>query len=87
MHSDCSRRRRTHDPKNDERLSILEAEMSVYLVQKLRARHHSLEREIQEELQKPLPDPLRIAEVKREKLLVKDRIVRVMREEEFAPAY
>lgn len=58
--------------------------MSVYLVQKLRARHHQLEREIEDELRTPLPNPLRIAEAKREKLNVKDRIVKVLREEEFA---
>lgn len=61
--------------------------MSVYLVQKLRARHYALDREIEDELKTPLPDPSRIAQAKREKLLVKDRIVRVMREEEFVRAY
>lgn len=61
--------------------------MSVYLVQKLRARHWQLEREIEDELKNPLPDPLRIAEAKREKLNVKDRIVKVLREEEFARPY
>jgi hypothetical protein len=60
--------------------------MSVYFVQKLQARHRALEREIEEELQSPLPDAIRIAEAKREKLHVKDRIVRVLREEEFARA-
>lgn len=61
--------------------------MSVYLVQKLRARHHQLEREIEGELSNPLPDPMLIAEAKREKLLVKDRIVKALREEEFARPY
>lgn len=60
--------------------------MSVYFVQKLRAKHHALEREIEEELKNPLPDPIRLAEAKREKLLVKDRIVKAMREEGFAHA-
>jgi hypothetical protein len=61
--------------------------MSVYLVQKLRARHHQLEREIDGELKNPLPDPYFIAEAKREKLMVKDRIVKAMREEQFAQAH
>jgi hypothetical protein len=69
------------------RLQSSEERMSVYLVQKLRARHRALEREIEDELNTPLPDPLRVAEAKREKLHVKDRIVKVLREEEFARTY
>jgi hypothetical protein len=40
----------------------------------LRAKHASLERAIEEENQRPLPDELKLHELKREKLRIKDQI-------------
>ena len=40
----------------------------------LRSKHKSLEREIDEEVHRPLPDELHLAELKREKLRVKDQM-------------
>ena len=40
----------------------------------LERRHHALEKEIQSALVHPSAEPLRIAELKRKKLLVKDEI-------------
>lgn len=43
----------------------------------LRAKHASLERAIQEEIQRPLPNDFRLSELKREKLRIKDEIVQL----------
>lgn len=43
----------------------------------LRSRHHSLEEEIDQENQRPHPDDARLAELKREKLRLKDEIERL----------
>ena len=40
----------------------------------LRSKHASLEREIDDEVHRPLPDELHLAELKREKLRVKDQM-------------
>ncbi len=40
----------------------------------LRVKHATLEREIDEEIHRPLPDELRLTELKREKLRIKDAI-------------
>lgn len=53
--------------------------MTDYLVLRLRARHASLEEEIGAELGKPLPDPIRIRELKKEKLQVRDKLHRILR--------
>jgi hypothetical protein len=46
----------------------------------LEKRHQALEQEINEALTHPSADDLRIAELKRRKLLVKDEIVRLKQE-------
>ena len=43
----------------------------------LERRHHALEKEIQTALVHPSAEPLRIAELKRKKLLVKDEITKL----------
>lgn len=40
----------------------------------LRVKHATLEREIEEEGHRPMPDELRLTELKREKLRIKDEI-------------
>ncbi len=40
----------------------------------LRVKHATLEREIEEEVHRPMPDELHLAELKREKLRIKDRL-------------
>lgn len=40
----------------------------------LRSKHESLEREIDKEVHRPLPDELHLAELKRKKLRVKDQM-------------
>lgn len=53
--------------------------MTDYLVLRLRARHASLEEEIGIELGKPLPDAIRVQELKKEKLQVRDKLYRFLR--------
>ncbi len=43
-------------------------------IDSLRDKHASLERAIEEEHQRPLPDDIRLSELKREKLRIKDQI-------------
>ncbi len=43
-------------------------------IDSLRAKHASLEEAIEEETQRPHPDDLRLSELKREKLRIKDEI-------------
>lgn len=56
--------------------------MTDYLVLRLRARHASLEDEIQRELSAPLPDGVRIAELKKEKLQVRDKLHWILRHDD-----
>ena len=50
-------------------------------VDALRAKHASLKQAVEEENQRPHPDDLHIAELKREKLRIKDEIARLEAEE------
>lgn len=43
----------------------------------LREKHATLERAIEEEGQRPLPDELRLTQLKREKLRIKDQIAQI----------
>jgi len=43
-------------------------------IESLKARHHSLEETIENEEGRPLPDELHIAELKKEKLRIKDEL-------------
>lgn len=43
-------------------------------IEALKARHHSLEQTIADEEARPLPDDLHIAELKKQKLRIKDEI-------------
>ena len=54
--------------------------MSGVTLSELEQKHRLLEREIEEELSHPRADSLRVAELKRRKLLLKDEIVRLKRE-------
>lgn len=46
-------------------------------VEELSGKHRTLDKLIQEEIAKPASDDLRIAELKRQKLLLKDRMERL----------
>jgi hypothetical protein len=46
-------------------------------VEALRARHAALKQAVEEENQRPHPDEFRIAELKREKLRIKDEIAKL----------
>lgn len=46
-------------------------------IEKLRADHASLEKVIDEELHRPLPDTERIGDLKKRKLRIKDEIIRL----------
>jgi hypothetical protein len=46
-------------------------------VEELSGKHRALDRQIQEEIAKPSADSLRIAELKRQKLVLKDRMARL----------
>ena len=46
-------------------------------VEALRARHAALKHAVEEENQRPHPDEFRIAELKREKLRIKDEIAKL----------
>ncbi|MBM3518020.1 MAG: DUF465 domain-containing protein [Alphaproteobacteria bacterium] len=48
-------------------------------IETLRSRHRELEQEIDDEARRPLPDSMRIAELKRLKLRIKDDIARLSR--------
>lgn len=43
----------------------------------LNARHAALDASLSDEIRRPLPDPARLARLKREKLKVKEAIVRI----------
>ena len=51
-------------------------------VEALRAKHAALKHSVEEENQRPHPDEFRIAELKREKLRIKDEIARLEAEAE-----
>jgi hypothetical protein len=53
--------------------------MTDDLVLRLRTRHAALERDIERELAAPLPDGIRIQEMKKEKLYVRDRLRSILR--------
>ena len=46
-------------------------------IDSLRAKHATLEQEIEDEHHRPLPDDLRLSELKREKLRIKDQIAQL----------
>lgn len=46
-------------------------------IDSLKARHHSLEETIETEEARPLPDELHIAELKKEKLRIKDELAQL----------
>jgi len=46
-------------------------------VESLRQRHRDLERAIEEENQRPMPDSAALSDLKRQKLRIKDEIVRL----------
>jgi len=48
-------------------------------VETLRARHAMLEAELEEETRRPMPDTSHIAQLKREKLRLKDEMMRLTR--------
>jgi hypothetical protein len=45
-------------------------------------KHHALEAQIEEELERPLADTLKVTEIKREKLRIKEQITRLQGEQE-----
>ena len=49
-------------------------------IEALRSKHLSLKHEIEEENQRPHPDDFRIAELKRQKLRIKDEIAQLENE-------
>lgn len=60
--------------------------MTDYLVLRLRAHHAALENEIDTELAKPLPDAIKIKELKKEKLQLRDKLHWILRADERAEA-
>jgi hypothetical protein len=48
-------------------------------IESLKAKHSRLEHEIDEEVHRPLPDAIHVTELKREKLRIKDEILRMSR--------
>lgn len=46
-------------------------------IEELSGKHRALDKQIQEEMTKPSSDDIRIAELKRQKLLLKDRMTRL----------
>jgi uncharacterized protein YdcH (DUF465 family) len=63
-----------------------EVQMTDYLVLRLRAHHAALEGEINTELGKPLPDAIKVKELKKEKLQLRDKIHWILRADERAEA-
>ncbi|MDX1574758.1 MAG: YdcH family protein [Kiloniellales bacterium] len=55
-------------------------------IEALRSKHLHLKHEIEEENQRPHPDDLRISELKRQKLRIKDEIALLESEEKRASA-
>ncbi|HZD25094.1 MAG TPA: YdcH family protein [Alphaproteobacteria bacterium] len=46
-------------------------------IEHLRARHHALDEAIEQENSRPVPDELRIASLKKQKLNIKDEILKL----------
>lgn len=46
-------------------------------IEELSGKHRALDKQIQEEMNKPSSNDIRIAELKRQKLLLKDRMTRL----------
>lgn len=46
-------------------------------IESLRTKHHDLDSQLMQEIQRPLPDAAVITKLKREKLRLKDEIVRL----------
>ncbi len=55
-------------------------------IEALRSKHLDLKHEIEEENQRPYPDELRISDLKRQKLRIKDEIALLESEEKRASA-
>lgn len=53
--------------------------MTDYLVLRLRARHATLEDDIASEQRAPMPDAVRLAELKKEKLQIRDKLHWILR--------
>ena len=53
--------------------------MTDYLVLRLRARHATLENDIANEHRAPMPDAVRLAELKKEKLQIRDKLHWILR--------
>ncbi len=53
--------------------------MTDYLVLRLRARHATLEDDIAREHRAPMPDAIRLAELKKEKLQIRDKLHWILR--------
>ena len=51
-----------------------EMRRDLWREQRLKERHSTLDRELGEELQRPAPDPVAVAWLKREKLRIKDEL-------------
>lgn len=54
---------------------------NAHAMENLSDKHHTLEAEIQEEMARPMTDSLRVSELKREKLRVKELISDIQEEE------
>ena len=54
-------------------------------IQSLQTKHQTLEEEIAEELARPLPDDIRISDLKRRKLQVKEELQALAAEAQTAP--
>ena len=59
--------------------------MSLFAhIEELTEKHHSLQRQIEDEMAHPLVDSLKISELKRKKLLLKEKIEKLKRERNVA---
>jgi hypothetical protein len=51
--------------------------MRHILIYRLRTKHRDLERRLREEIRRPQPDSLRLTELKRQKLAIKDELLKL----------
>lgn len=59
--------------------------MSLFAhIEELTEKHHSLQRQIEDEMSHPLVDSLKISELKRKKLLLKEKIEKLKKERNVA---
>jgi hypothetical protein len=62
-------------------MAVLDQQKEVSMVttdvSSLKVQHRQLEDAISEELQRPSPDPIKLTEMKRQKLRIKDELVRL----------